>query len=85
MDFLRLNPARLAENNGRPENNNQAARNDAAGQEATPQEEQGIRTEAEGRTDPNEGNETERPGALASTWTFFSSFFMSLFPDPHVL
>ncbi|XP_074097897.1 homocysteine-induced endoplasmic reticulum protein [Cotesia typhae] len=34
----------------------------------------------------NQNEDNERPGALALTWTFFSSFFASLIPEqPHVL
>lgn len=34
----------------------------------------------------NQNDDNERPGALAFTWTFFSSFFASLIPEqPHVL
>lgn len=85
--FFRVQPVPLVENNNaRPENNNQVAPNEAADQEGAQQEGQEIRTEAEERTTPNEENETDRPGALAFTWSFLSSFFASLIPDqPNVL
>lgn len=69
-------------NNARPENNNPQNEEPVANQ----QENQETRAETEERTNPNEENETDRPGALAFTWSFFSSFFASLIPDqPNVL
>ncbi|XP_033226695.1 homocysteine-responsive endoplasmic reticulum-resident ubiquitin-like domain member 2 protein isoform X2 [Belonocnema kinseyi] len=85
--FFRVHPVFLPENNNaRQDNNNQLAQNEAAGQGVAPQEVQETGMENEGRTNPNEENETARPGALAFTWSFFSSFFASLIPDqPNIL
>lgn len=82
--FLRVQML-LENNNDRVDNNNQVVRNVAAGAEQQ-QNGQGQSGQAEGRTNVNEGNEEERPGALTFTWTFFSSFFASLIPDqPNVI
>lgn len=87
--FLRIQPILLPENNnGRVNNNNQALQNEAAGPQAPPQQQNGQvpTAQAEARTNANEEDEEERPGALAFTWTFFSTFFASLIPDqPNVI
>ncbi|XP_051171595.1 homocysteine-responsive endoplasmic reticulum-resident ubiquitin-like domain member 2 protein [Leptopilina boulardi] len=79
------NNARPEENNPRPENNN--PQNDEQQPGVQQDNGQEIRAETNERTNLiNEENETERPGALAFTWSFFSSFFASLIPDqPNVL
>lgn len=71
------------------DNNNQVLQNEAAGPQIVPQQQNAqvptVQPEA-ARTNPNEENEEQRPGALAFTWTFFSSFFASLIPDqPNVI
>lgn len=87
--FFRVQPILLAENNnGRVDNNNQVLQNEAAGPQIVPQQQnaQVPTVQPEARTNPNEENEEQRPGALAFTWTFFSSFFASLIPDqPNVI
>lgn len=70
------------------DNNNQVLQNEAAGPQIVPQQQnaQVPTVQPEARTNPNEENEEQRPGALAFTWTFFSSFFASLIPDqPNVI
>ncbi|XP_076391265.1 homocysteine-induced endoplasmic reticulum protein isoform X2 [Megachile rotundata] len=90
--FFRVQPILLAENNNgradRRDNNNQVLQNEAIGPQLVPQQPNGqvptVQTEA--RTNAEEDNEEERPGALAFTWTFFSTFFASLIPDqPNVI
>ncbi|XP_012217250.1 homocysteine-responsive endoplasmic reticulum-resident ubiquitin-like domain member 2 protein [Linepithema humile] len=87
--FFRVQPILLAENNnGRVDNNNQVLQNEAVGPQIVPQQQnaQVPTVQPEARTNPNEENEEQRPGALAFTWTFFSSFFASLIPDqPNVI
>ncbi|XP_015595839.1 homocysteine-responsive endoplasmic reticulum-resident ubiquitin-like domain member 2 protein [Cephus cinctus] len=88
--FFRVQPIMLLENNnGRVDNNNQIPQNVRVNPQAAPVP-QGAETprtvHTEAGTNPNEENEGERPGALAFTWTFFSSFFTSLIPDqPNVI
>ncbi|XP_023289173.1 homocysteine-responsive endoplasmic reticulum-resident ubiquitin-like domain member 2 protein isoform X2 [Orussus abietinus] len=82
--FFRVQPI-LLDNNGRVENNNQVLQNEA---QVMPQQQQAAPAgmQAEARTNGNNDNEEERPGPLAFTWTFFRSFFTSLFPDqPNVI
>lgn len=78
-----------AENNVRPENNNPNQQNEAQGEgQAAPAAlaEQVTNAQGEARTNGNEENGTDRRGALAFTWMFFSSFFASLIPDqPNVM
>lgn len=90
--FFGVQPILLAENNNgradRRDNNNQVLQNEAIGPQLVPQQPNGqvptVQTEA--RTNAEEDNEEERPGALAFTWTFFSTFFASLIPDqPNVI
>ncbi|XP_029672191.1 homocysteine-responsive endoplasmic reticulum-resident ubiquitin-like domain member 2 protein [Formica exsecta] len=87
--FFRVQPILLGENNnGRVDNNNQVLQNEAMGPQAVPQQQnpQMPTPQPEARTNANEENEEQRPGALAFTWTFFSSFFASLIPDqPNVI
>ncbi|XP_011869572.1 PREDICTED: homocysteine-responsive endoplasmic reticulum-resident ubiquitin-like domain member 2 protein [Vollenhovia emeryi] len=87
--FFRVQPILLAENNnGRADNNNQVLQNEVVGPQAVPQQQnaQVPTVQPEARTNANEENEEQRPGALAFTWTFFSSFFASLIPDqPNVI
>ncbi|XP_029156010.1 homocysteine-responsive endoplasmic reticulum-resident ubiquitin-like domain member 2 protein [Nylanderia fulva] len=88
--FFRVQPILLRENNnGRVDNNNQVLQNEAMGPQAVPQQQQNLQVptpQPEARTNANEENEEQRPGALAFTWTFFSSFFASLIPDqPNVI
>ncbi|KMQ96649.1 homocysteine-responsive endoplasmic reticulum-resident ubiquitin-like domain member 2 protein [Lasius niger] len=84
-----VQPILLGENNnGRVDNNNQVLQNEAMGPQAVPQQQnlQVPTPQPEARTNANEENEEQRPGALAFTWTFFSSFFASLIPDqPNVI
>ncbi|XP_070530256.1 homocysteine-responsive endoplasmic reticulum-resident ubiquitin-like domain member 2 protein isoform X2 [Cardiocondyla obscurior] len=84
-----VQPILLAENNnGRADNNNQVLQNEVVGPQAVPQQQnaQVPTVQPETRTNANEENEEQRPGALAFTWTFFSSFFASLIPDqPNVI
>ncbi|XP_032680808.1 homocysteine-responsive endoplasmic reticulum-resident ubiquitin-like domain member 2 protein [Odontomachus brunneus] len=87
--FFRERAILLAENNnGRADNNNQVLHNEVVGPQAVPQQQNAqVPTvqQPEPRTNANE-NEEQRPGALAFTWTFFSSFFASLIPDqPNVI
>lgn len=79
--FFRIQPILLANNNnGRVENNNQILQNEAIGPQVPQQQVPTVQAEA--RTNNNEVNEVvERPGALAFTWTFLSSFFASLIPE----
>ncbi|KZC11760.1 PREDICTED: homocysteine-responsive endoplasmic reticulum-resident ubiquitin-like domain member 2 protein [Dufourea novaeangliae] len=90
--FFRVQPILLPENNNgrvdRVDNNNQVLQNEAGGPQPVAQQQNGqlptVQTEV--RTNANEEHEEERPGALAFTWTFFSTFFASLIPDqPHVM
>lgn len=87
--FFRVQPILLGENNNaRVDNNNQVLQNEAMGPQAVPQQQnpQMPTPQPEARTNANEENEEQRPGALAFTWTFFSSFFASLIPDqPNVI
>lgn len=88
--FFRVQPILLAENNnGRAENNNQVLQNEAAAPQAAAPQQQNAQVptvQPEARTNANEENEEQRPGVLAFTWTFFSSFFASLIPDqPNVI
>lgn len=87
--FFRVQPILLVENNnGRVDNNNQVLQNEVVGPQAVPQQQnaQVPTVQPEARTNANEENEEQRPGALAFTWTFFSSFFASLIPDqPNVI
>lgn len=87
--FFRVQPILLAENNnGRADNNNQVLQNEVVGPQVVPQQQnaQVPTVQPEARTNANEENEEQRPGALAFTWTFFSSFFASLIPDqPNVI
>lgn len=90
--FFRVQPILLPENNNgrgdRVDNNNQMLQNEAIGPEPVPQQQNGQvpTVQAEARTNANEEHEEERPGALAFTWTFFSTFFASLIPDqPNVI
>lgn len=89
--FFRIRePILLMENNnGRADNNNQILQNEVAGVQAIPPQQQEAQTpvvQLDEQTNPNEGNDGERPGALAFTWTFISSFFASLIPDqPNVI
>ena len=91
--FFRVQPLLLPENNNgrvdRMDNNNQVLQNQAVGPQPVPQQQnvgQIPTVEAEARTNANEEHEEERPGALAFTWTFFSTFFASLIPDqPNVI
>lgn len=87
--FFRVQPILLGENNnGRVDNNNQVLQNEAMGPQPVPQQQnpQVPTPQPEARTNANEENEEQRPGALAFTWTFFSSFFASLIPDqPNVI
>lgn len=74
-------------NNARPDNNNQVLQNEGAAPQVVPAQQNGqvATVQPEARTNANGENE-ERPGALAFTWTFFSSFFASLIPDqPNVI
>lgn len=84
--YFRVQPIVLYENNnGRADNNNQVLQNEAGGAQAV-QQQNGQAATAEGRTNANDEQEEERPGALAFTWTFFSTFFASLIPDqPNVI
>lgn len=81
--FIRVQPVVPENNNARAENNNQILQNEANGARGAGIQQngqtQGGQTEA--RTNANSEIEEERPGALAVTWTFFSSFFTSLIPD----
>lgn len=80
------NNARPEENNPRPENNNAQNDEQIGVQQEGGGNQETNRTVPDERINPNEENETERPGALAFTWSFFSSFFASLIPDqPNVL
>ncbi|CAL7945574.1 unnamed protein product [Xylocopa violacea] len=90
--FFRVQPLPLPENNNgrvdRVDNNNQMLQNEAAGPQPVIQQQNGQvpTVQAEARTNANEEHEEERPGALAFTWTFFSTFFASLIPDqPNVI
>lgn len=90
--FFRVQPILIAENNNarvdRRDNNNQVLQNEAIGPQLVPQQpnDQVPTVQAEARTNADEDNEEERPGALAFTWTFFSTFFASLIPDqPNVI
>lgn len=90
--FFRVQPILLPENNNarvdRVENNNQVLQNEAAAPQPVVQQQNGpVPTiQAEARTNANEEHEEERPGALAFTWMFFSTFFASLIPDqPNVI
>ncbi|XP_017888058.1 homocysteine-responsive endoplasmic reticulum-resident ubiquitin-like domain member 2 protein [Ceratina calcarata] len=91
--FFRVQPILLPENNNarvdRMENNNQMQlQNEAPAPQPVVQQQNGpVPTiQAEARTNANEEHEEERPGALAFTWTFFSTFFASLIPDqPNVI
>ncbi|KAL2733210.1 homocysteine-responsive endoplasmic reticulum-resident ubiquitin-like domain member 2 protein [Vespula maculifrons] len=88
--FFRLqNIIYIPENNNvHPDNNNQVLQNEGAAPEVVPVQQNGQvpTVQPEARTNANEENEEERPGALAFTWTFFSSFFASLIPDqPNVI
>ena len=87
--FFRIQPILLPENNnGRLDNNNQILQNEAVGPQPVQQQQNGQMptVQAEARTNANEEHEEERPGALAFTWTFFSTFFASLIPDqPNVI
>lgn len=87
--FFRVQPILLPENNnGRVENNNQLLQNEAIAPQAVPPQQNGQMPTVppEAQTNANEENEEQRPGALAFTWTFFSSFFASLIPDqPNVI
>ncbi|XP_066587937.1 homocysteine-responsive endoplasmic reticulum-resident ubiquitin-like domain member 2 protein [Prorops nasuta] len=85
--FFRVQQILLAENNNGRAENNQMIQNEAAGQ-APPLQPNGQDpvVQPEARTNANEEPEEERPGALAFTWTFFSSFFASLIPEqPNVI
>lgn len=87
--FFRVQPI-LLENNNRVGNNNQVLQNEAMGPQAVPQQQnaQVPPVQAEARTNANEENEEQRPGAIAfwTFWTVFSSFFASLIPDqPNVI
>ncbi|KOC68612.1 Homocysteine-responsive endoplasmic reticulum-resident ubiquitin-like domain member 2 protein [Habropoda laboriosa] len=89
--FFRVQPLLGENNNGRVDrvdNNNQMLQNEAGGPQPAPQQQndQVPTMQAEARTNANEEHEEERPGALAFTWTFFSTFFSSLIPDqPNVI
>ncbi|XP_046813107.1 homocysteine-responsive endoplasmic reticulum-resident ubiquitin-like domain member 2 protein [Vespa crabro] len=87
--FFRLHIIYMPENNNvRPDNNNQVLQNEGAAPQVAPAQQNGQvpTVQPEARTNANEENEEERPGALAFTWTFFSSFFASLIPDqPNVI
>ncbi|XP_015179620.1 PREDICTED: homocysteine-responsive endoplasmic reticulum-resident ubiquitin-like domain member 2 protein [Polistes dominula] len=85
--FFRVQAIILPENNLRPDNNNQVLQNEGAAPQIVPAQQHGQvpTVQPEARTNANDENE-ERPGALAFTWTFFSSFFASLIPDqPNVI
>lgn len=90
--FFRVQPILLPENNNgrvdRVDNNNQVLQNEVAGPQpvAQQQNDQTPILHAETITNANEDHEEERPGALAFTWTFFSTFFASIIPDqPNVI
>lgn len=70
-------------NNARVENNQNQNNNQVneVQPNETPVVEPAETQQTEGRTNVNEEHEVERPGALAFTWMFFSSFFASLIPD----
>ncbi|CAK9833690.1 Homocysteine-responsive endoplasmic reticulum-resident ubiquitin-like domain member 2 protein [Anthophora retusa] len=88
--FFRVQPLLVENNNGRVDrvDNNNQLQNEAGGPQPAAQQPNGQvpTVQAEGRTNANEEHEEERPGALAFTWTFFSTFFASLIPDqPNVI
>ncbi|XP_053987224.1 homocysteine-responsive endoplasmic reticulum-resident ubiquitin-like domain member 2 protein [Hylaeus volcanicus] len=90
IGFFRGHPIPLFDNDrvDRVDNNNQAWQNEAVGPQPMQQQQNGQlpAVQAEARTNANEEHEEERPGALAFTWTFFSTFFASLIPDqPNVI
>ncbi|XP_034951733.1 homocysteine-responsive endoplasmic reticulum-resident ubiquitin-like domain member 2 protein [Chelonus insularis] len=87
------NNGRVENNNNHNVNNNNTGNDQTNGPVGQQQQNQNGQTNnnseantQEARTTTNQNEDNERPGALAFTWTFFSSFFASLIPEqPHVL